>query len=494
LESLLGISYHIEIGWNERVNSDWSDGTDLLEGSTPWAMYLETVFKRFVEKSPVTVMTRALMENALAPEALDKIFTEHAARQYERTLLFSSLVDLMGLVVCKVQPALSAAYRAVKDTLPVSLTAVYNKLNGIEGDVTAALVHHTGARLGSVIEAMDAQHPALLPGYRIKILDGNHLASTERRLAVLRQCKAGPLPGQALVILDPALMLATDMIPCEDGHAQERSLFAQVLAHVAPREVWIGDRNFCTVSFLDGILQRKSFFVIRHHANFPIASKGTLRHRGRCETGDIFEQSVTFFGESGKPVKIRRIVVRLDRPTRDGDAEIAIFTNVPVRDASAAKIAELYRERWTLEGLFQVLTQTLNGEIPSLGYPKAALFAFGVALVSYNIASVVRAALRIQFGHEKVEQEISGYYIANEVRATHAGMDVALEASIWAPFQTMSADEVARKLLEYAAHVRFSSFKRTPRGPKKPVPRRTKHATSPHVSTARLLAELGTKQ
>src|SRR4051812_34812309 len=123
------------------------------------AMYLEAVFQRFAQKSPVTVMTHALMENALAPEALDGIFAEHAELQYKRELLFSSVVDLMGLVVCKVQPAVSAAYRAVKDTLPVSLTALYDKINGIEGNVTAALVRHTGERLGSIIAAMGAQHP-----------------------------------------------------------------------------------------------------------------------------------------------------------------------------------------------------------------------------------------------------------------------------------------------------------------------------------------------
>jgi hypothetical protein len=259
-------------------------------------MYLEAVFERFAQKSPVTVMSRALMENALAPEALNNIFTEHAEHQYEKKLLFSSVVDLMGLVVCKIQPAVSAAYRAAKDKLLVSLTAVYDKLNGIEGDVTAALVRHTGTRLSPVIEAMGAQHQALLPGYRVKILDGNHLAATERRLTVLRQCWAGPLPGHALVILDPALMLATDMIPCEDAHAQERSLFAQVLARVAPGEAWIGDRNFCTVSFLEGILQRESSFVIRQHGNFPIVSQGTLRSCGPCDTGELLEQSVTFRG------------------------------------------------------------------------------------------------------------------------------------------------------------------------------------------------------
>jgi hypothetical protein len=259
-------------------------------------------------------------------------------------------------------------------------------------------------------------------------------------------------------------------------------------------ELWIADRNFCTAGLLEGIIQRGSCFVIRRHGNFTIASEGTLRQRGRCATGQLFEQNVTFIGEDGKAYNLRRIVVRLDRPTRDGDREIAILTNVPARDASAAKIAELYKDRWTLESLFQMLTQTLNGEIPQLGYPNAALFAFGVALVSYNVASVIRAALRAKHGHETVERETSSYYIANEVRATHFGMDVALDDEVWAPFQRMSAEELASRLLEYAEHARLSAFKKTPRGPKKPVPPRTRYTNVPHVSTARLLAEAGRRR
>ena len=267
-------------------------------------MLLGAVLDRFVAKSPVTVMARVLLENALAPSALDDLFGEHAEAQYERKLLFSSVVDLMSLVVCKIRPSVSAAYRAVEDTLPVSLTSFYDKLNGIESGVTAAMVRHTATRLGPVIEAMNGQLPPLLPGYRVKILDGNHLAATERRLAVLHECYAGPLPGHALVVLDPALMLITDMVPCEDGHAQERSLIPHILAGIAARELWIADRNFCTVGFLSGIIDRGGFFDIRQHANFPIASYGTLHSRGRGDTGEIFEQSVTFLGQKGSPFRV----------------------------------------------------------------------------------------------------------------------------------------------------------------------------------------------
>jgi hypothetical protein len=451
-------------------------------------MILKAVFERFAQKTPITVMTRALLEYALGTDALNALFDQHARQQYAHKLLFSSLIDLMALVVCRMQPSPCAAYDVMKEDLRVSLSAVYDKLNGIEDNVTAALVQHVGCRLASVIEKLDGQLPPLVPGYRTKIIDGKHLNATEHRLAVLRDVKAAPLPGQALVVLDPSLMLAIDMFPCQDGWAQERSLFSQVLESVTRKDLWIADRNFCTVGFLCGIHLRRGFFCIRHHENFPVASSSELQSHGRCRTGEVFEQTVTFYGEDGTPTTIRRIVVRLDKPTADGDTEIGILTNVPAQDADAVKIAELYLERWTIERLFQTLTETLDGERPSLGYPAAALFAYAIALVSYNVAAALRAALRATFGHERVEREVSWYYVANDLRFNYGGMDVALDEEVWSPFRTMSAGELAAKLKEYAINVQLSSFKRHRRGPKLPQSPRTKYADKPHVSTARLLA------
>ena len=93
----------------------------------------------------------------------------------------------------------------------------------------------------------------------VKILDGNVLAATEHRLKVLRQTNSAPMPGKSLVVLDPALMLAIDVFPCEDGHAQERSLLTDVLPSVEAEDVWIADRNFCTNKFLFGIAAREGY-------------------------------------------------------------------------------------------------------------------------------------------------------------------------------------------------------------------------------------------
>jgi hypothetical protein len=112
---------------------------------------------------------------------------------------------------------------------------------------------------------MGGEVPALLPGYRVRILDGNHLAGTQHRLKELRTTAAGALPGQALVVLDPARMLITDLFPCEDGHAQERAILPEVLDAVRPGELWIADRPFCTTNFLFGIAARQACFLIRLH-------------------------------------------------------------------------------------------------------------------------------------------------------------------------------------------------------------------------------------
>jgi IS4 transposase len=214
-----------------------------------------------------------------------------------------------------------------------------------------------------------------------------------------------------LVVLDPSLMLAIDVFPCEDGHAQERSLLPQVLATVESEDVWIADRNFCTLNFLSGIVAKQGYFIIREHKCLPWHSKDEFQPLGSIEGGEVSEQSIVINDESGHLSPVRRIKVVLEEATRDGDSEIFILTNLSSTVATAPVIAQIYRHRWSIETLFQILTDIFNCEILTLGYPKAALFAFCVALVSYNILSVVLAALRSVHGINKIEREVSSYYL-----------------------------------------------------------------------------------
>src|SRR5262249_61856087 len=66
---------------------------------------LGRLFQPFVEKRPVCVMARGILERVLDPQRIDRLFADTAQRQYTRDLLFSSLVDLLSQVVFGWQPS-----------------------------------------------------------------------------------------------------------------------------------------------------------------------------------------------------------------------------------------------------------------------------------------------------------------------------------------------------------------------------------------------------
>lgn len=451
-------------------------------------MLLNAAFDRFAEQSPVAVMVRGLLENTLNPAAVNALFEQHAQKQYTRELLFSDIVDVMGEVVAGSRRSVNASFRAHQKRLKVTRSAFYQKLNGIEPQVSAALTRHTAAKLATVIRDLGGALPELLPGYCVKILDGNCLAKTEHRLKELRTVAAGPLPGKALVVLDPALMLVLDVFPCADGHTQERALLDQVLLTVAAKDLWIEDRNFCTLKFLFGVATRQACFVVREHQNLPWQAVTDLEYAGECEGGELWEQRIRLeHPETGEALFARRVQVRLRTPTRDGDTVIHVLTNLPARDASARVVANLYRKRWTIEGAFQILESTLASEQPRLGYPQAGLFAFCVALVAYNVLAVVRASLRAVHGRE-AEENVSTYYLATEIEGVYQGMMIALPPEEWRRFRTMTVAQLVALLKAVARRADLALYERSRRGPKKPQPARSHCKTKPHLSTARLLA------
>ena len=452
-------------------------------------MILTEVFERFISESPLSVMLRVVLEQSLPSAEVDELFEQEAQQQYHRELLFSTVVRLMSLVVCGISPSINAAYQSKAKGIGVSIQSVYNKLNGLEPRIVEALVRQGVGKAQALIDQLDGRLPALLPGYRTKILDGNHLAASERRLAVLRNVGSAPLPGHALVILDPALMLAIDVFACEDGHRQERALLSRVLATVTSRDLWIADRNFCTQGFLFGLHARGGFFVIRQHGNLPWQPLTELQPSGTNETGAVLEQSIQLTLNGTLSLTLRRVVVRLKHPTRDGDLEIAILSNLPVADASALKIAALYQKRWRVERLFQVLDQCFRGEIETLAYPRAALFGFCMALICYNVLAVLKAAMRSVHGADKIEAGISLYYLADEIRRVHDGMMIAIPAPQWQPLAQLELADTAQLLQQFAAQMQLSKFRSHPRGEKKKIPKPKYDKKKPHVSTARLLAK-----
>jgi hypothetical protein len=412
-------------------------------------------------------MVRGILERVLGPDALNGLYDRVADRQYTRELLFSKVFQLMNLVVCRIQPSIHAAYQDHKEEIGTSITAVYDKLSGIDTVTSRALVQETAKQMRESVCGMNGTCKPWLPGYRIKVLDGNCIEATHHRIEALRGTASGALPGKSLVIYEPELEMATDVFPCEDGHAQERSLLSAVLPTVVTGDLLMMDRNFCVRDFLHGISAQQAYFICRQHKGLPWEADGEERFIERGETGAIYEQWVRVSDSDGIVRRYRRIRIVLKKATRDGDKVLYLLTNLSKTAAHAKLIAELYRKRWTIETAFQELEAHLHSEINSRGYPKAALFGFCVALVAYNVLAVVKAALRSVHGEQKIANEISGYYLAGHLGRTYDGMMIAVAEEQWRIFQRMSVATFNRTLLQLARKVNLAKFKKHKRGPKK---------------------------
>lgn len=448
---------------------------------------LPTVFQPFLQKTPVAVLAQAALEGLFCDDDLNELFRTTARSQYQHELLFSHLVDLLLAVVLRQQPSVHASYRhfVAEGRVTVSPGAVYEKLNGLELGVSAALVAHSAQRAAPAIAHLNAAEPSWLPGWRIRIVDGSHLAGTDHRVHELRQTWAGALPGKVLAVLDQQTQLVTEVFLTPDGHAQERSLLDDVLAVVQAKDLWIADRNFCTLKFLFRLDGSQAAFAIRQHGSLPGQLRGERQPIGRTETGMVYEQAFAIEYE-GQTLQLRRVTIELDEPTQDGDTEIHVLTNLTAEQADACLVAEMYRKRWTIEGRFYEVTMTLNCEPRTLGYPQAALFAFCLALVASNAVAVLKAALRSVHGAEKVAG-LSAYYLTLEIQQTYRGMRVALPEERWQFLRQLTSGEWAQVLREIAAVVPLQRYAKAKRGPKKKPPPRSRYKNGGHVSTYKLL-------
>jgi hypothetical protein len=445
---------------------------------------LPAILDPFVEGAPAAVMTRLALDWIIDGTPLDQVLQEVADGQFEREFALRHFVEVMLDVACGFRPTPRAASlrRGLQEV--ASISAFYRKLGRMELAVTEDIVRRTAARARRLIVAGGGALPEPIPGYPARILDGNVLAGTEHRIEPLRTTWSAGLPGRSLAIYEPATGLITDLILEEDGHAQERALFDRI--PIEPGRLYIADRNFCVRSLVSRIARAGAFSLVRwHRSTLPFRATSRLHRRGRCRSGEILEQTIEVVDGEGVAHPLRRIVLELDEPTREGETQIVLITNLPA-EVPAAACCDAYAGRWSIEGHYQAMTDLLHCEIPSLGRPRAALFAFSMAAVAGNALAVLKGNLRVAHGQE-IAQEVSGFAPVDEVAEVYPGMMPAAPPAVWPRVAAYGAEEVAAVLNDLADRVPVHRMFRCRRGPKKPRPRRSRGNRVHHVSNQKLL-------
>jgi hypothetical protein len=109
------------------------------------------------------------------------------------------------------------------------------------------------------------------------------------------------------VVSAPDQGVVRDVFPCEEGHAQERSLCGGVLKTVQAGDLWMADRNCCTRDLLCDIDQRGAGCIMRQHRGLPCEMRPPLRPLGRMETGHMAAQRVRVVDGQGVAQTFRRL-------------------------------------------------------------------------------------------------------------------------------------------------------------------------------------------
>ena len=444
----------------------------------------ETVLDRFICKNPLAVMTRCIV-GALMGDEVDEVFAQNRSRQYNETIKFSTVAMSMAEIALGTVKNRNQAYLKYKEELQTSVVAYYGKLNRVEPSVSEAVVRYSAEQAGALFDQLGFEPWQALPGYRCLSLDGNHLQKTQKRLKETRGLCAAPLPGTIVARFDHQTGLFDQAYLLEDAHAQESTVLDRVIEDLSQQDLLIADRHFCIVRFLLKLAARSGCFVIRQHGRLKGKLLGKRKRVEKIDSGMVYEQALEI-RDGEDTLVVRRITVELIEPTRDGDTEIHVLSNVPTADASACELARLYRERWEIENAFYVLTMTLTCEMKSNCHPRCALFLFCMAMLAYNCRQVLLAALYAEHEQADVDQ-MSQYQVSIDSVSPMEGMLTAINEQEWTDLTPQDPRGIATFLRRVSRHVDVLAYRKSIRGPKKSPPKRKRCKAGTHLSTHRLL-------
>jgi hypothetical protein len=225
-------------------------------------------------------------------------------------------------------------------------------------------------------------------------VDGKAIKRVAKRLKPLRGRKGGVLGGKALVALELRSGMAVAMATHADGETNEAklvpALLPQVRAQVTGRRLWVADRQFCDLTQPAAFGQAGDHCLVRYHPKTPFFVEAAhLTQRGQDAQGRVWEQDWGWFGSEKS--KHRRFLRRLTR-YRPGEETIILLTDL--LDATrfpAPDLLDLYLARWSIERVFQQITEVFHLQTLIGTTPQGTVFQFAFCVLLYNLAQVVRA-------------------------------------------------------------------------------------------------------
>jgi hypothetical protein len=426
------------------------------------------------------------------------VFEKHRGRSYESQLTFATMVQLIADALMQHGGSGRQSFLRAEEAgeLPTTIRSVYRKLGNLPIELSTGFFHEVSQRLQEIYPTQTAQNdvPKSLQRFAICIHDGKTIKDVKKRLKVLRDVEGSVLGGRLVVSLQLGTKLATAMSASEDGESGETKLLPEALRQTrevcSQKKLHVADRFYFGLPQIEQCTQENDHFLIRlHKKRTPFfvdpdqkAQKGTDRY-GRTYTED--------FGWLGNPNDSRRRAVRRIHLHRPGvkDELIVITDLINANKYPADDLLEIYLQRWTIEKVFQQVTEVFCLDSLIGSSAKATVFQASFCFLLYNMIQVIRAYIA------EAQKEITVSEISTELLFVDIQRQLTAWTELLSTTQTImllshrsTAAQVRHRLKQLLGNEWSDRWLKSPSNTHKNPPRK-KNPSTAHNSVFRITQE-----
>jgi hypothetical protein len=361
---------------------------------------MDTFSREALRRLPLAEALMRCWQFALDEETLNAIFERHRGRSYQKVLSFSTVVHLTADALLEHGgSAHQAIKRSEEERLPSSTRAVYDKLSRIPISLSNGFLWEGTRRLSELLPATRRPPlPKSLRRFTAMIVDGKKIKRVPRMLKPARNVKAMVMGGKTLAALcwNNGLVVAIHADP--DGHAGDQPLVPGLLPQVREatkgERLWIADRQFCDLIQTEQFSAEGDHFLIRYGSKVTFtrdSGRGILQ--GKDENRNCYVEEWGWLGKDTDKRRryVRRIILTRKTPTGAKPLEpvILITDLVNAVEFPAVDLLTAYLERWSIECVFQKITEVFHLQNLISTTPVGTVFQFAFCMLLYNIIQLL---------------------------------------------------------------------------------------------------------
>jgi hypothetical protein len=424
---------------------------------------------------PLAEAAYRVLSHVLSDSVLADLYDRHRGRGYEREITFAALVGIVRDALL-VHPSARQAMEKAKeaDELPAQNCSVYQKLGRLDIGLSMAFVRETAAALELLAAPSPAALPASLGGLDVVVMDGKTIKHVSHRLKATRPFRGRATGGKFLAALSMRGEMIRAIQATADSNTNDVPLVEGLLSQLnRPNQMpmlFVADRQFGGVKVPLDLSANGNHFLIRGQKNVGFeADESRPPLQGIDALGRSYQEQWGWIG-AGRRLYARRITLR-----RDGLDDVILVTDLlDEKKFPAVDLLTAYLERWTIERVFQQLTEVYELRQLIGSTPEGTIFQASFCILLYNVLQGIKS--HVAAGAKLTLRQVSGELLFDDLTAQMSAwnMFLPLAATVRMMSQPMEAEALRKHLSSRLRPLWTERWRKSPR--KKPKPAQKKRS------------------